>query len=119
MKEPSKQNAQEPRIQSPRGRALGLILWITFGIATSSKADLTLADKGQSRYRIVVAANAIPSERYAAEELQRYLERIGKVKLPIVTDAEKTGSRDIILGDNAHLKKLNLKIDFPKLGHDG
>ena len=120
MKDSLRQSAQEPRIiQLQRGQTLCLILLMTFGMATASKADLTIADKGQSRYRIVVAANAIPSERYAAEELQRYVELISKVKLPIVTDAERAGSRDILLGDNAHLKKLNPKIDFAKLGHDG
>ena len=31
-------------------------------------ADVTLARKGKSDYRIVVPANAIPSEHYAAEE---------------------------------------------------
>ena len=66
-----------------------------------------LAERGKSRYRIVVADNAVPSERYAAEELQRYLERLSGAKLPIVSDAESIQSREILLGDNAHLRKLS------------
>jgi hypothetical protein len=85
----------------------------------NAMADITLAHKGQSRYRIVVAADAIPSERYAAEELQKYLERIGGAKLPIVTDKEPMGEREIILGDNAHLWQLRPMIDFAALGTDG
>lgn len=83
------------------------------------QADLTLADKAQSKYRIVVPANAIVSERHAAEELQRYLDKISGAKLPIVADAEKAGSREIVLGDNAHLGRQRAKIDFAKLGPDG
>ena len=87
--------------------------------AITSKADLTLAEKGRTRYRIVVPAGAIPSERYAAEELQRYLEKMSGAKLAIVADSEKPGSREILLGDNSHLAKLRARIDFAKLGPDG
>ena len=88
-------------------------------LAPNANADLALATKGKSRYSIVVASNAIPSERYAAEELQRYLEKISGAKLPIVAETERAGSREILLGDNAHLLKLGLKLDFEKFGTDG
>ncbi len=87
--------------------------------AASAGADLTLIDNGQSAFRIVVAADAIPSERYAAEELQRYLERMGGAKLPIVADTEPVQANEILLGDNAHLRKLQSKVEFGKLGPDG
>jgi len=89
------------------------------GSALTAVADVTLADKGQTKYRIVVPGGAIPSEQYAAEELQRYLENISGAKLPIVADTEKVASREILLGDNAHLGKQRGKIDFAKLGPDG
>lgn len=82
-------------------------------------ADVTLANKGQSSYRIVVAADAIPSERYAAEELQKYLERISGAKLPIVNDKEPMGANEILIGDNAHLWQLRPMINFTALGTDG
>jgi hypothetical protein len=88
-------------------------------VVTTASADVTIAEKGKSRYRIVVPADAIPSERYAAEELQRYLEKLSGAKLSIVTDAEKPASREILLGNNAHTGKLRAKIDFAKLGPDG
>ncbi|MBI2947701.1 MAG: DUF4838 domain-containing protein [Verrucomicrobia bacterium] len=82
-------------------------------------ADLVITEKGQSKYRIVISAQAIPSERYAAEELQSYVQQIGGVKLPIVIDQEPTSAQEILLGDNARLRKLGLGIDFTKLGTDG
>lgn len=84
-----------------------------------SHAEVTLADKGQSQYRIVVSASAIPAERYAAEELQRYLAKLSGAKLPIVTDAEKPTAREILLGNNSDLAKVRPKVDCSKLGPDG
>jgi Domain of unknown function (DUF4838)/Glycosyl hydrolase family 67 N-terminus len=84
-----------------------------------AQADLTLVKNGQSDYRIVIPANAIPSERYAAEELRHYLERMGGAKLPIVTDTEPAQSNEILLGDNAHLRKLQPTLDLEKVGTDG
>src|SRR5213082_3332948 len=101
--------------------------WKRWGLATAlacvvsapASGATTIAEKAGSRYRIIVAANAIPSERYAAEELQRYLERMSSARLPIVTDTEAMESREVLLGDNAHLRKLKLNIDFRRLGTDG
>jgi hypothetical protein len=88
-------------------------------LPATTSASLTLTDHGVTRYRIVLPAAAIPAERYAAEELQRYVEKMGGAKIPIVSDAEPPVSREILLGSNSHLKKLTAKIDFHKLGTDG
>jgi hypothetical protein len=48
-------------------------LTLILALGANARAELTIAEKGRSLYRIVIATNAIPSERYAAEELQRYL----------------------------------------------
>jgi len=68
-------------------------------VAATSRAaaETLLADQGASPYRIVVATNSLPSERYAAEELQRYLEKITGAKLTIVTGGPSTGA-EIRLG---------------------
>ncbi|HWW00553.1 MAG TPA: DUF4838 domain-containing protein [Candidatus Acidoferrum sp.] len=92
---------------------------LTLAVACPARSAVTIVNKGQSPYRIVVATNALPSERYAAEELQRYLEKISGAKLPIATDDTRPGSREILLGDNAHLRKLGVKIDFARLGTEG
>ncbi len=81
--------------------------------------ELVLAENGQSLYRIVVADDASPSTKHGAEELQTFLEQISGAKLPIVSDREPMGPRDIILGNNAHLRKLSIEIDFDALGPEG
>ena len=114
----------EPQI--PATRTLLHRQWPLLGIclfglvlAASAADQVTLADHGKSKYRIVLPASAIPAERYAAEELQRYLEKMSGAKLPIVTDAEKPTAREIQLGNNAHLARLRSKVDFTGLGPDG
>ncbi len=82
-------------------------------------ADLTLAGKGASQYRIILPEKSLPSERYAAEELQRYIEKLCGSKLPIGSDAEPVAAREILLGDNRHLGKQRDKINFSNLGPDG
>jgi uncharacterized protein DUF4838/glycosyl hydrolase family 67 len=91
-------------------------LWLS---STADAAELTLASKGASGYQIVISAQAIPSERYAAEELQHYLQKITDAKFPIVTDANAVHGREILLGDNAHVRKLGLDVDFDRLGQEG
>ncbi len=81
--------------------------------------ELLLADQGRSDYKIVLADDASPSTKYAATELQKYLKDIAGAELPIVSDKSKFGKREIILGDNAHLNRLGVPIDFKKLGNEG
>jgi hypothetical protein len=82
----------------------GLCLTLWLGATEVVPAELTIAEKGQSRYVIVLPKEAIPAEQYAAEELQRYLERIGGAHLPIVMDDTAPGSHEILLGHNARLQ---------------
>jgi hypothetical protein len=65
---------------------------------TRLRGEIVLFENDQSPYQIVVAARAIASERYAAEELQRYLERIIGVRLPIITDGDERTAKEIVLG---------------------
>src|SRR4051812_48725157 len=59
---------------SLRWRTLLAVCFLGALMTTSGVAGLTITDHRKSKYRIVVSASAIPSERYAAEELQRYIE---------------------------------------------
>jgi hypothetical protein len=100
------------------------IAWFTIALIAWTKgnvmAQITLVENGKSDYRIVIPKDAIASEKYAAEELQRYLEKISGAKLPIVTDAEKVFPQEIVLGlNNAHCKELFPAKRLPNLGTDG
>jgi len=96
--------------------AIGLCL----AIQPATRAEeLVLADGGQSAYRIVVADGASPSTKHAAEELRMFLEQMTGAKLPVVSDQEPLGQKEIILGENAHLAKIGSKIDLKTLGNEG
>lgn len=80
---------------------------------------LRLAEDGRSPYRIVTSSQATPAERYAASELQSYLEKIVGAKPPIVTDLTDTSPYEILIGESRRLSKLDLSIDVSELGSDG
>src|ERR1044072_1062650 len=63
--------------------------FLVLTIAATGFAATPIADHNQTAYRIVIGADSIKSEPYAAEELQHYLEKMSGARLPIVTDAEK------------------------------
>lgn len=58
-------------------------------------------DGGRSDYSIVVADDACESEKWAAEELQKYFFEIGGATLPIVSEAP--AGPKIVIGHNAAL----------------
>ena len=81
--------------------------------------QLVLAGAGRSDFRIVIAAEASPSEKHAAAELQRFLREISGAELPIGDDRAEMGAHEILVGDNAHLRQLNEPIDWRSLGSEG
>jgi len=100
-------------------RILALTTALTLPIPFAAQAGPTLVNRGSSPYRIVIATNAIASEHYAAEELQRYLEKMTGIRLPVVTEAERPTDHEILIGDSARVRKLKLGIDFKNLGAEG
>ena len=84
----------------------------------NAQADvIKLAKGGQSDYTIVIGSDCSPSERYAAQELQTFLEQICGAKLPISTEA--VDGPMILVGKSPALDALPLKIDFESLGDEG
>ncbi|MHC1763503.1 MAG: DUF4838 domain-containing protein [Verrucomicrobiia bacterium] len=96
-----------------------LLLSMVAAFGTAAMADLNLAQDGRSEYRIVIAADAIPSERYAAEQLQQYLERMSGAKLPVVEDTEAMAAHEIMVGDSWHARELLPDPRLADLGPDG
>ena len=88
-------------------------------VSTSAAASLLLAENGRSQYSIIVARDASPSEKHAADELQAFLQQICGARLPIATDEQPPGEHEIILGDSAHLRSLGLGADVAALGDEG
>ncbi|MBL8218275.1 MAG: DUF4838 domain-containing protein, partial [Bryobacterales bacterium] len=92
---------------------------ILFALFTTSLSAVPLVKQGTSQYRIVLSAEAIPAEKRAAEELQRFLEEMSGARLPIVRDEQPVAGGMILVGDSAALRKLNLGIAFDGLGAEG
>jgi methyl coenzyme M reductase subunit D len=59
---------------------------------------LTLVEDGVSEYSIVLPADAIASEQFAAEELASHIEQITGAKLPIVIQGDSLPEHAILLG---------------------
>jgi hypothetical protein len=101
---------------------LNRLLFTTALLANALHAqDLTLASRGQSAaYTIVRPMNASTSQVYAAEEFQKFTEKLTGVKLPIATDDAPLPPRAILLGDTRYTAPLlGAPADLKALGEDG
>ncbi len=67
-------------------------------VFTTFASALTIVRDGRSDYTIVLPVEASPSQKHAAEELQKFIEQMSGAKLPIASAAS---GRAIILGQNA------------------
>ena len=96
-----------------------LMLGCNTGRISPGKASLTIAKDGKSDYVIVIADNASPSEKYAANELHNFLNEISGADISVITDSQPMQKHEIILGQNTHLNKTNATINFAKFGNEG
>ena len=96
-------------------------LCLAAGLHAVPATALTLAERDQPpAYTLVYPANASASQKYAAEELQRFIEETTGVKLPISDDRSDLPAKAILLGDTRHTEALlKAKPDWEKLGMDG
>lgn len=113
--------ANQPALVLPvfRGRVaffLATIL-VAAGWFPALGAGLELAKNGVTRYVIILATNAIPSERYAAEELQTYLKKITGATLLITNELAPRQAREILVGGSSRTSRLELGLE--QLGPEG
>ena len=78
-----------------------------------------MAEKRQTRYRIVVGPEALPPERHAAEELAAFLQESTGAEFRIVIAAEAGKGPAILVGPGPHLEKVAPDLDLEALGSDG
>lgn len=101
--------------------------WTRFLVAASfcllltlaANADITIVEHGKSPYQIVTAAKPSAAERYAAEELQRYFEKMTGTKLPIVADDQPRKDEEIVLGSATLPAAAAKPHEIAKPGLDG
>ncbi len=88
------------------------------GTALPAQTALTLAQEGRTTYRVVTGAEAGATERFAAEELTNFLQRVTGAAFPVVpeTDAEAGAGPAIYLGWTAFARTQG--IDPAALGEE-
>ena len=79
-------------------------------VTGTARASILLVDKGVSSCEIVVSGSAVRPVRFAAEELQHFVQQSTGAKLTIV-DAATPGKGHIFLGANPMSAAVGVKPD--------
>jgi hypothetical protein len=83
------------------------------------RQSLVLAQHFRTDYQIVVSKDGSANDQRAAQELQKYLELIGRVRIPIVTDDAPSQAAEILIGKSGRLRQIGLNISWDSLEEDG
>jgi len=85
-----------------------------------SQQGLTLSTSGKTDYVIVVAEDAIPAEKTAAEQLRKYLNEITGADFVIKSEKGLSANQpQILVGSGPKVKEMLPKVDWKGLGEDG
>jgi hypothetical protein len=82
-------------------------------------SDISLVEDGQSRYTIVIAADAPLPVKFAAEELQKYLVQISGAQLPVSNDFSTGLAICVGEGSTPADETDKLRSDLKDRGEDG
>jgi hypothetical protein len=82
-------------------------------------SEIGLVEDGQSRYTIVIAANAPLPVRFAAGELQKYLVQISGARLPVSNEASSDLAICVGQGSTPAEDTDKLRPDLKDRGEDG
>ena len=100
-------------VLSSVGLAAGRIRGLS--AATTPRQPITLVKRGKSSYSICISHAASPSEKHAAEELQKFVEEMSGARLPIVTDADKPQGSLVLVGNSTLVEQTEPHMEFEKL----
>lgn len=94
-----------------------LLCVLLLAAAAASGADLVRA--GKSPYTIVIAAQAPPAERRAAEEFQRTVREISGAELPLADDSRPVRGPMVLIGRSRALARAAPALPPKDLGAEG
>jgi hypothetical protein len=92
---------------------------VVTGCSTTIPGAVELFRDGKSRHQIVLNAQASPSEKFAAQELQTHFRACTGIELPIVEGAPEANAPMIVLGCGAVARGLGVDPKPEKLGEQG
>ncbi|MEQ8785846.1 MAG: DUF4838 domain-containing protein [Pirellulaceae bacterium] len=95
---------------------LSLLLTIGALCASARAAEKFLVKDGKANAEIVIAENPPRSTRFAAFDLQTYVEKISGAKLPIATAPHADVPLKIYVGQSPHTEKLGVTDEGLKYG---
>jgi hypothetical protein len=75
-----------------------LLFLLPYGIVAQGSFSIGGVKAGLNDFRIVAPLNSTPVEQKAASELQKYLEKICGLRIPVVDDGAKMGSCEFDVG---------------------
>ena len=102
-----------------RGCVPGVIAGaIVLAACAASAPGFTIVRNGRAACRIVVASPAHPAERFAADELRRYIRTITDVDLDIRMEGTAGAGPVISIGETRRSKYKNIKIESRYEGDD-
>jgi len=82
------------------------------------KAEGFLDCSQMQKWDIIVDSEAIPSEKYAAEEFKKYFEKATGISLPIHHNADEV-SHHVFIGEDAASSQMDINVDVDGLGDEG
>lgn len=97
---------------------LAVVLSGCASMATSG-GPVRLAADGRTDYEIVVADDAAPQVRAAADDLADHLRQVTGAAFPVANASGARGGLQILVGHSDALADLDLQIDWPGLGPEG
>jgi hypothetical protein len=85
----------------------------------SEPEKLTLVERGQSFYHIVVDSSTTENDLRAAQILQQYIAKVSGAQIPIENVAGTDSDDEIWIGSAEHPEKCPIPVDWQKLEEDG
>lgn len=80
---------------------------------------IVLVQNGRSDYQIVLSKDTSASDQRAGQELQKYLEAMSRVRVPLVVDDAPPQLQEILIGPSRRLNDIHLNVPWEKLEQDG
>ncbi len=95
---------------------LAVLCCLSFPALSTIAAEPLLVDQSQPRAEIIISTQPPRTTRLAAQELQKYVEKISGARLNIVTEPSGKVPVNIYVGQSVHTDKLGVSAEDLKYG---